>query len=841
MQRSRNTPKKQAGDSHEKIPSRREILYAILLLAGLGTSAVYGAYLCRSSAAIHYLSAEPPGEWVVFPSPIVLVGQGAVKQTAVFRRSIFLPTPPASVSLRIRACDEFSVRIDGRDVNWARPPNTNWKDITELDIREYLKSGENGITVTVSNSNGPPALWLTLNAGDVQLASDRQWQVSLNGSGFAPAAPALEPPARERTKAVPRGEATLESLFSCRWILLLYAGISSLIVAAAVGYKKLAARFRLSIPWYAAALAVIAAFWVFLFCNNLVSLRSHIGFDYPKHVEYIDFIRQHGALPAANQGWEMYQPPLYYLLSAAVLKCCGLSAWDDASVVALRLFSLILGLGQIALVFACLRRVFPQRPGPQLAGLLLAAFTSVQLYTFHFVTNDTLLSVFGAAAIYLALRMLQEREYGLRLSFALGLCLGAALLTKITAVLLVAVVGGALAAQLVVEQRYAPRVWFRAVGVPLLTCFSVGGWHYARLWAQFGTPFFTNMSPQSPFAHWAHPGYSHAGYFLGLGRSLIAPFFSVFNSFGDGAYSTLWGDGTWAGAAAKPARLPWNYELMAAGYLLALMPTAVVLVGTSVAIVRLFRQPRAEWLMLTGLASSLMVASVYFYLLHPFYSAVKSSYGLIGMVAFCALGGLGWDALAAGRRVVSIVLAVLLGTWALASCGSFWVVHSSASTLAWRAETICSRGSELLGRGRIDEAIAEYSKALELDPNHAKAHNNLGVSFARRGKIDDAIGQYRQALEIEPNYMEAHMSLALALAGRRQIDDAIPHFQKAADLAPENIQVRLGIGDALAAHGKLNEAKVYYQKALEMAVATRQDDLANSIRVRMRRTQTAVP
>ena len=56
----------------------------------------------------------------------------------------------------------------------------------------------------------------------------------------------------------------------------------------------------------------------------------------------------------------------------------------------------------------------------------------------------------------------------------------------------------------------------------------------------------------------------------------------------------------------------------------------------------------------------------------------------------------------------------------------------------------------LAGRGQIDEAIAHYRKALEIKPDYAEAHNNLGAGSGGRGQIDEAIAHYQQALEIKP-------------------------------------------------------------------------------------------
>ena len=65
--------------------------------------------------------------------------------------------------------------------------------------------------------------------------------------------------------------------------------------------------------------------------------------------------------------------------------------------------------------------------------------------------------------------------------------------------------------------------------------------------------------------------------------------------------------------------------------------------------------------------------------------------------------------------------------------------------------------------GRVDEAIVEYHKALELNPNEGEAHNNLGNALARRRQFDEAIGHFRRAVEITPNYARAFNNLGLAL------------------------------------------------------------------------------
>ena len=61
------------------------------------------------------------------------------------------------------------------------------------------------------------------------------------------------------------------------------------------------------------------------------------------------------------------------------------------------------------------------------------------------------------------------------------------------------------------------------------------------------------------------------------------------------------------------------------------------------------------------------------------------------------------------------------------------------------------------------EAIACFRRALELNPNHADAHDNLGVALQSRGEPAAAEACFRRALAHNPNYAEAHFNLGNAL------------------------------------------------------------------------------
>jgi len=84
-----------------------------------------------------------------------------------------------------------------------------------------------------------------------------------------------------------------------------------------------------------------------------------------------------------------------------------------------------------------------------------------------------------------------------------------------------------------------------------------------------------------------------------------------------------------------------------------------------------------------------------------------------------------------------------------------------------------------------DGAIAECKKALEINPNYAEAHSNLGVAYGDKGLVAQAIAEYKKAIKINPNDAEAYMNLAVAYYYKGEYSLAIKHCDKAIELGGE--------------------------------------------------------
>jgi tetratricopeptide (TPR) repeat protein len=82
------------------------------------------------------------------------------------------------------------------------------------------------------------------------------------------------------------------------------------------------------------------------------------------------------------------------------------------------------------------------------------------------------------------------------------------------------------------------------------------------------------------------------------------------------------------------------------------------------------------------------------------------------------------------------------------------------------------------------QAIAAYERVLELDPEHAAAHINLGTLYYNRQDYKAAEEHYRHALQIDPRYALAHFDLGNVLDETGRVAEAIQTYLSALQLAP---------------------------------------------------------
>lgn len=111
------------------------------------------------------------------------------------------------------------------------------------------------------------------------------------------------------------------------------------------------------------------------------------------------------------------------------------------------------------------------------------------------------------------------------------------------------------------------------------------------------------------------------------------------------------------------------------------------------------------------------------------------------------------------------------------------------------AEAYTFRGWTYSFMGRLDDAIAECHKAIEVDPTFGNPYNDIGAYLLQAGKVDEAIPWFRRALDAPryESYCYPHMNLGCAYEAKHDLGSAMQEFRKALMENPDYTPARKGL------------------------------------------------
>lgn len=124
-------------------------------------------------------------------------------------------------------------------------------------------------------------------------------------------------------------------------------------------------------------------------------------------------------------------------------------------------------------------------------------------------------------------------------------------------------------------------------------------------------------------------------------------------------------------------------------------------------------------------------------------------------------------------------------------------------------------GVSLKVKGRLDEAIACYRRAIELDPTFAMAYMNLANVLAETGHFEEALVNHRKAIELDPMDFEGYCTLGNTLSKHGRLDEAIDALRKAIELNPRHAEAHYALGVTLQLKGQMAEAIDSFAMAIE--------------------------
>ncbi|WP_282094954.1 tetratricopeptide repeat protein [Epibacterium ulvae] len=119
-----------------------------------------------------------------------------------------------------------------------------------------------------------------------------------------------------------------------------------------------------------------------------------------------------------------------------------------------------------------------------------------------------------------------------------------------------------------------------------------------------------------------------------------------------------------------------------------------------------------------------------------------------------------------------------------------------------------------LKRGALNEAATCLNKAIELGPDKADAYAFMALVSHRQGNLANATALYRKALQLDPQHFLALQELGQILLRSDTPDQGIAHLKSACARAPENARAQFALGCALRQMGRLQEAETAFAAAL---------------------------
>ncbi len=173
--------------------------------------------------------------------------------------------------------------------------------------------------------------------------------------------------------------------------------------------------------------------------------------DEPAHYNYVAFLVREGRLPVLKMGdyphfylediksrrfppemsiepirYEFHQPPLYYILASPIYALTG------GSLVALRLFTIVIGAAVVAVAFFAIRELLPERTELAWGTAAFIAFVPMHLAMSASVNNDALAELF-IGLFFLEMVRLMKRDFPENALWRPSIFVALGLLTKTTA------------------------------------------------------------------------------------------------------------------------------------------------------------------------------------------------------------------------------------------------------------------------------------------------------------------------------------------------------------------------------------------------------------------------
>ncbi|HAS88487.1 MAG TPA: hypothetical protein DCS48_04170 [Desulfovibrio sp.] len=623
---------------------RNHVVLAVLIL---GICVFIGASFFAFNSSLSkpdnsYLSAHPQARWIKLDRPFRLNTRNKGSEMVLFRRR-FEFKDQVDFTVHLKAFRGAGIWLDGMPLRKFDGGMQKWREEIVVEISD-LKAGNHELKIAVVNEDAHPALLLWIEGdgdGGLDISTPNGWEASRDDFVWNSAADIAKPGALHITKNFEHSDQAL--LASLPFMLPLFIVGGGLTWMHERGKGPDFVQNVSITPAYFRF--VLLGLWAFMALNNFHELPLKLGMDSVGHFKYIEYIAENLKLPGPLEGWQMFQPPLYYIISAIFYKFLLLFMDVESVLYWLRLIPLACGALMIEVCYRCSAVVFMEERFAVIAATLLGGFLPMNLVMSQFWGNEPLAAVFSSLTILMCLITIKEQGRRSLKDFALlGLSLGLAILSKATCSLLIPLVLFFVLLPLMAESSSLEDKTGHIKGIvlSLITTAVIGGWYYLRNWSSYGKLFIGGWDKMREISWWQDHGYRVWEHFSRFGSSIIKPVYSTTDGVWDGLYSTLWLDANLSGMSKFISRPPWDDQLMMATALLALVPSILILAGIGHTFYKPVKSIFNGRMLLVASIIVYFTAEAYLYLNLPVYSTAKASYtlGLLPCYGVLAMAGI---------------------------------------------------------------------------------------------------------------------------------------------------------------------------------------------------------
>jgi tetratricopeptide (TPR) repeat protein/uncharacterized membrane protein len=127
-----------------------------------------------------------------------------------------------------------------------------------------------------------------------------------------------------------------------------------------------------------------------------------------------------------------------------------------------------------------------------------------------------------------------------------------------------------------------------------------------------------------------------------------------------------------------------------------------------------------------------------------------------------------------------------------------------------------NRGNLFMNEKRNDEAINDFSKAIELKPDYAMAYNNRGTIFLNENRKDEALNDFNKSIELEPGYANVYYNRGNLFLNEKRNEEAMNDFNKAIELDPGFVEPYIMRGTLFKYQKRNDDALSDFNKAIEL-------------------------